>query len=144
MNPSKLTLWHAVDLFVSQLPLSKEKVEAAFGLPLRETSRNTHMVFFESPRAIELADDGNIATLDLRLSPDNKGAGLLLLALNGVCIGVDQVHARYPNLVVTDLPRGRSAQEVTTFTASLPWGTLAFGYRERIPGRLAYLTIDPE
>ncbi|GCB02652.1 hypothetical protein [Ralstonia sp. SET104] len=144
MNQSKLTLWQAIDLFVSQLPFSKEKLEASLGFPLLETSRNAHMAFFESPRAIDLADNGKIAMLDLRLSTDNKGAGFLLLALNGVSIGVDEVHARYPNLIVTDLPRGRSPQEVTTLTASLPWGTLAFGYRERIPDRLAYLTIDPE
>lgn len=144
MNQSKLTLWQAIDLFVGRLPFSKEKLEAVLDFPLLESSRNTHMVFFESPRAIDLADNGKIAMLDLRLSTDNKGSGFLLLALNGVCIGVDQVHARYPNLIVTDLPRGRSPQEVTMFTASLPWGTLAFGYRERTPGRLAYLTIDPE
>jgi hypothetical protein len=60
----------------------------------------------------------NITAIELRLSKDNDGmAPLLNFSPSGQCITLDTVKKHYPQLRLTDYPRGRSENEVTSYTA---------------------------
>ncbi|STQ11258.1 Uncharacterised protein [Enterobacter cloacae] len=70
------------------------------------------------PDDVRLAEDMRITGIDLRVSKERDGmAPLLSFSPSGQCITLDAVKKHYPELVLTDYPRGRSGNEVTSYTA---------------------------
>ena len=87
-------------------------------LSFKMTRQNEYINFYNADD-IKLADGTNITAIELRLSKDNDGMAPLLnfSPSSGQCITLDTVKKRYPQLRLTDYPRGRSEDEVTSYTA---------------------------
>ena len=139
----RVTLWEAVDALAAQVPFSKGNVEATLSLSLRErvVPSNPLFDFFEGA-GLRLRDGELVSNVDLRVKKDDPRIGLLVLSLEGACIRIEDVRARYGALDLTDFSRGRSLDESTSFSTAQRWGKLSFGFKERNPDCLAYVVLD--
>ncbi|MCC8397431.1 hypothetical protein LJ656_33245 [Paraburkholderia sp. MMS20-SJTR3] len=143
-----MTLWQTVEALVQQIPFTKTKVENLLLTPLavkdasRSPIQNTAFQFYIAG-PIRLSDDTTISRVDLRIRHKAGHPGFLVLNLEGACVGLETVRAHYSDLKVTDRPRGRSLDEVTSYTATLQWGELSFSFKERNPTCLWSLAFDP-
>ncbi|MGV2288491.1 hypothetical protein AAHK20_07220 [Trinickia sp. YCB016] len=143
-----MTLWQTIEVPVQQIPFTKTKVESVLsvGLDDKDTSnvaiKNTAFAFFVGG-PIKLSDDVVIGNVDLRIRHKEGHPGFLVLNLAGSCIGLDAVRAHYGDLKITDFPRGRSLDEVTSHTTALEWGELSFSFKERNPDCLSSIAFAP-
>lgn len=144
MARPKMTLWQAIGALARQVPFSQAKLENTLGTRLSEASRNEYTIFLKNESPITMTEDGRIAQVDLRLGMKHGAPGFLVLNLDGGCISLDAVRAHYRDLRITDTPRGHSLDEVTSHSASLPWGELSFSFKERNPNCLSSVAFDPK
>ena len=138
----QMNLWQAIDELAKQIPFSKDKVENVLSVRLNEVEHNTYRVFLEGG-PVDFADGRRIANVDLRVGFDPGNLGFLVLSIEGACVSLEQVRARYGSLEVTDRPRGRSLDEMTSHSIQLPWGKLSFGFTVRNPECLASIVLNP-
>ncbi|AXV72693.1 hypothetical protein CJO75_00075 [Ralstonia solanacearum] len=145
MTRSKMTLWQAIDALAQQVPFTKAKIESLLSTQFVETGSSPNGIsqYFES-HSVTLSDGVVIETVDLRTQHQSSHPGFMVLKLSGPCISFDMVRSHYGNLEVTDVPRGRSLEESTTHSTTLPWGRLSFSFKERNPGCLASVTFKPK
>ncbi|MGN8083624.1 hypothetical protein [Variovorax sp. 22077] len=147
MNPqatTTLTLWQTIDTLAAQLPFSTQNVGRTLSTTLSDTlaaGGNVFQFFEGSP--VRLADGTELARIDLRIKREDASKGFLVLELKGRCVPLGEVRQHYAALEITDVPRGRSLDEATTFTATPEWGRLSFGFTERNPDCLAFVAFDP-
>eukprot|EP01113_Clastostelium_recurvatum_P007325 TRINITY_DN13407_c0_g1_i1.p1 TRINITY_DN13407_c0_g1~~TRINITY_DN13407_c0_g1_i1.p1 ORF type:complete len:171 (-),score=26.88 TRINITY_DN13407_c0_g1_i1:51-563(-) len=52
-----------------------------------------------------------------------------------------EIQRRHGPLELSEVPRGRSLDEKTSFSRAEPWGRVSFGFTERDPDRLATITL---
>ncbi len=142
---TQMTVWQALEAITQQMPLSKSKVESLFATQFVESDNtgNEAFHFYKSGR-VALSSDVAIATIDLRIKRAGGHPGFLALQLEGACISLDEVREKYSKLEITDVPRGRSLDDVTSHTAALTWGELSFSFKERRPQCLSSITFDPK
>ncbi len=140
----KMTLWQAIDALAAQIPFSEAKVESVLGTRMSEVRRNAYTAFLQNERPVVLEGNRRIALVDLRLGMEAGDPGFMVLNLDGGCISLDAVRAHYRELRITDTPRGHSLDEVTSHSASLPWGELSFSFKERNPNCLSSVAFDPK
>ena len=147
MNPqatTTLTLWQTIETLAVQLPFSTQNVGRTLSTTLSDTlaaGGNVFQFFEGSP--VRLADGTELARIDLRIKREDASRGFLVLELKGRCVPLAEVRQHYAALDITDVPRGRSLDEATTFTAMPGWGRLSFGFTERNPDCLAFVAFDP-
>ena len=138
-----MTVWEAIALLARQSPFTKEKVETALGVELvaPEDAGNEFFAFYRQSRELALAS-GALHAIDLRVQRGG-GPGFLLVHLRGACIALEAVREHYPVLHITDMPRGRSLDEATTYSSTDRWGKLSFMFGERDPACLARIAFAP-
>ena len=146
MKQLSTTLWQTIDTLAQQIPFRRAKVERTLGIAL-SASDPRQFVIQPSFQPLEggpvrLAD-GVVIDIDLRVRQEESHPGFLVLRVAGTCIGLDAVRAHYATLRVTDHPRGRSWDEVTSYTTVLPWGELSFSFAERNPDCLSSVAFAP-
>lgn len=145
MTQQKMTLWQAIDALSHQIPFSKVKVEKLLSTHLTETDEGGNDVFqFFKSSPVDLLDGVVIENVDLRIKRIGPNPGFLVLNTGGSCITLDDVRAHYKDLRVTDRPRGRSLDEVTSHTTTLPWGDLSFSFKESNRECLASVVLNPQ
>lgn len=144
MTQPTMTLWQAIDAMAKQIPFSQAEVENALGTPMTEVRRNAYTIFLQNEHPVSLSEGGRIAQVDLRLGMEAGDPGFMVLSIDDACVSLDAVRAHYNDLTITDRPRGRSLDEVTAYSASLAWGQLSFGFKERNPKCLASVALDPK
>ncbi len=145
MTQSKMTVWQAIDALTQQIPFSKTKIENLLSTQLTETDDGGNDVFqFFKSNPVKLSDGVMIENVDLRIKRAGPHPGFLVLNIGGSCIGIDVVRSHYGDLKITDTPRGRSPDEVTSHSAMLRWGELSFSFKERNPNCLASIAFDPK
>ncbi|MEZ0190469.1 hypothetical protein AB9X41_14670 [Ralstonia solanacearum] len=145
MTQPKMTVWQAIDALTQQIPFSKTKIENLLSTRLIETDEGGNDVFqFFKSNPIKLSDGVVIENVDLRIKRTGPHSGFLVLSVGGSCIGIDAVRTHYSDLRITDTPRGHSLDEVTSHSASLPWGELSFSFKERNPNCLSSVAFDPK
>jgi hypothetical protein len=145
MTQQKMTLWQAIDALSHQIPFSKVKVEKLLSTRLTETDEGGNDVFqFFKSSPVDLLDGVVIENVDLRIKRIGPNPGFLVLNTGGSCITLDDVRAHYKDLRVTDRPRGRSLDEVTSHTTTLPWGDLSFSFKESNRECLASVVLNPQ
>jgi len=89
-----------------------------FPLPVQLASENEFVKFYKADTH-SLADATKISDIDLRLSKDNRSmAPFLLFSYSGRCITLNDIKSQYHTLVLTDYPRDRSENEVSSYTTS--------------------------
>jgi len=143
-----MTLWQTIDTLAQQIPFTQAKIERLLGVALSDTDPRTLVFQPTSSRFLEggpvtLANDVEIENVDLRVKHREGHPGFLVLNLSGRCIDLGTVRVHYLNLRVTDRPRGRSLDEVTSYTTVLPWGELSFSFKERNPDCLSSIAFAP-
>ena len=138
-------IWQAIEALVQQIPFSKQKVEAALSTVLTEKEDDFNKLFlFYKSAPIQLTEGLVISGVDLRIKREGGHPGFLVLAVEGACITPAQLREHYKELQITQVPRGRSLEEETTFTQTLPWGKLSFGFKERNRDCLASIVFEPQ
>ncbi|WP_295982355.1 hypothetical protein [uncultured Variovorax sp.] len=139
-----MSLWLAIDMLVAQIPFSKEKVESVVATQLSDTHAPGGQVFqFFEGTPVRFEDGVEASKFDLRIKREGAHPGFLVVDVQGRCVPLDEVRRHYADLAITDVPRGRSMEEATSYTATLGWGRLSFGFREKNPGCLAFVVFDP-
>jgi hypothetical protein len=140
-----MNLWQTIEAVTKQMPFSKEKMEALLSTSLFETDYTGNDVFrfYESNR-VELTERVAISKVDLRIKRTGDHPGFMVLNIEGTCISLDEVRRHYGKMTITDHPRGRSPDEVTSHSAILDWGKLSFSFKERNPDCLSSIAFDPK
>ncbi len=144
MNEISTTIWQTIEALIGSVPFSKDKVERELGIRLVDTEASGSDLFqFLEGGPVQLAEGVGIQEVDLRLKREGPHPGFLVLELEGRGISFDEVLRHYAELRLTGVPRGRSLDEHTSYTAKLDWGELSFGFGESNPACLAYVAFDP-
>jgi len=141
MDLQHTTLWQIIEILGDQPSLSPDKIKQVLPTDFSKRRRSAYTSFYDGG-PLYLADQINIEAIDLRVRLMNEAQGLIALEISGFCVTLEQVRVHYPDLVLTDIPRGRSLDEKTYWTAYLPWGELSFGFKERNPDCLASVVIN--
>ncbi|MCF8581206.1 hypothetical protein L2X67_15415 [Enterobacter ludwigii] len=110
-------VWKFISLMSDSLSTLSVMNLSAAPLQFKMIKDNEYINFYNT-EDIQLADGTNITDIGLRLSKESGGAAPLLnFSPSGQCITLDTVKKHHPQLVLTDYPRGRSENEVTSYTA---------------------------
>ena len=144
ITQATVNLWQAIDDVSKQIPFTQAKIESALDTPMCEVRRNADTIFFQNERPVSLSDGERIAQVDLRLGLGAGDPGFVVLNLDDGCVSLRAVQVHYNDLKISDTPRGRSLDEVTAYSASLPWGMLSFGFTARSPECLASVAFAPK
>ncbi|MED9398368.1 hypothetical protein [Escherichia marmotae] len=57
---------------------------------------------------------------------------------------MSEVKAQYPQLKITQAPRGGSLDDETVFTSVSAWGGISFGFKEKNRDCLAAIIFEPK
>lgn len=139
-----LSVWQLIeDMQATAFTLAG--VEKLLGQSLIEQTQQSTVSFqFFAGQQLALAGNVNVVEIDLRLPRSTtSNPGMLALHLGGECITMQQVRQQFSELDVTDIPRGESPEEATTFTATTAWGGVSFGFQEKKPDCVGYLVFNP-
>lgn len=145
MNHLSANLWETVQSLEGKVPFSREAVESLLGsLAAVEQAANPPFSFYRAG-PLELVDKTLIEEVDLRVgNGENAGKSLLGLSISGASPTREDVRARFPDLQVTQMPRGHSLEEKMYFTSIRSWGELSFGFKEGAPDALASIVFEPK
>jgi hypothetical protein len=139
-----LTLWDAVEALAVLGPLTKESVQTLLSAELAETDQKGNDIFqFYGSQPISLADGSVIDNADLRVKRKGFHPGFLVLRLAGRCVSLNEVRGRYSPLTLSDIPRGRSLDDATAYTALTDWWELSFSFKERERECLSSIAFKP-
>jgi hypothetical protein len=69
---------------------------------------------------------------------------ILSLADDAACFTRKRIEQTYPDIFLTDVPRGRSMEDKAYFTTKRPWGELSFGFKEKRRDCLSSIVFIPE
>ena len=131
-----------IDIKTSTPTLSIRNIDS-FPLALNLIKQNEYINFYQAPSLV-LKDGSKISDIDVRLSKDhNDNNSFLSFTLQGQCISLDTVKKHYPELRLTDVPRGRSQNEVTSHTtpADIHGQAVTFSFAETLPDCLHRVVI---
>ncbi|ENN6801861.1 hypothetical protein EKN82_09720 [Enterobacter ludwigii] len=145
-NSEKKDLW----AFISQMSASLKtlSVTSLNDIPLHFTymKNNAYMNLYHADD-FKLLEGTSITTIDLRVSKENDGmAPLLNFSPSGQCITLQTVKKHYPQLTLTDYPRGRSENEVTSYTApkDMNGQKVSFSFTVKKPDCLSSVVISAD
>jgi len=143
MKIQNTSLWQLIGTLGNHPSLLPDKIKQV--LPIEFVTRNNNGYFssYDGGRLL-LLDKIDIAAVLLRVRNENEARGMVSLYLDpsGACITPDDVHGHFPDVVITDHPRGHSLDEQTYWSIQQPWGELSFGFKERNPDCLASVVLD--
>ncbi|HHA1913552.1 TPA: hypothetical protein ACOEDZ_000051 [Enterobacter asburiae] len=143
-DAQKKDLW----MFISGMSASLRSlsVTSLSNAPLsfKITKQNEYINFYKADD-FKLDDGTSITEIGLRLSKYNGDmAPLLNFSPSGQCITLDTVKKHYPQLTLTDYPRGRSESEVTSYTApkDMNGQKVSFSFTVKNPDCLGSVVIS--
>ncbi|MCK6786500.1 hypothetical protein L8S61_05605 [Enterobacter roggenkampii] len=145
-DAQKKDLWMFISGMSASLKTLSVTTLSNAPLSFKMTRQNEYINFYNADD-IKLADGTNINAIGLRLSKDNGGmAPLLNFSPSGQCITLDTVKKHYPQLTLTDYPRGRSENEVTSYTApkDMNGQKVSFSFTVKNPDCLNSVVISAE
>lgn len=139
------SIWQVITNIQELGALSLSNTETLLNQTLTEEVEHSNEYFqMYKGRPVQLAGGTVITSIDLRLPKAPSGnPGLLSLNLEGSCINYSQVKQLFPTLVITSTPRGGSLEEATAHTSTSIWGKVIFGFREKRPDCVGYVTFRP-
>ncbi|WP_420300564.1 hypothetical protein [Enterobacter sp. BNK-8] len=146
-DAQKKDLWMFISGMSASLKTLSVTTLSNAPLPFKMTRQNEYINFYNADD-IKLADGTNITAIELRLSKDNDGMAPLLnfSPSSGQCITLDTVKKHYPQLTLTDYPRGRSENEVTSHTArkDMNGQKVSFSFTVKNPHCLGSVVISAD
>lgn len=142
VNPTPTTLWKVVEQIVHQTPADKVKLERVLMTNLRaERNSFNDLYYFFVSDPILLQNDVVLSQVRLAVKKDDSAVSSVGLGISGPCITRPQVTNQFGALTLIDAPRGRSLDEATTYSATMDGVALSFGFKERAPDCLAFVSI---
>jgi hypothetical protein len=145
-NMKSNDIWGFItDIKVPTLNLTVQNVNS-FPVALRLIKTNEYTHFYQAT-SFELKDGSTVSDIDVRLSKDRNDHGpFLSFTWSGQCISLDTVKKHYPELRLTDVPRGRSENEVTSHTtpADKQGQEITFSFAETQPDCLHRVIISSQ
>lgn len=115
-------------------------------LTFRLFKKNEYIHFYKA-EPVKLADGLLISAIELRLSKEQQDMRpMLIFSLLNQCITIDSVKEHYHDLKMTDYPRGRSENEVTSFStpADTNGKKISFSFTVKDPDCLARVVITAD
>lgn len=138
-----MQLWILVNQLVRTVPFTRQRVADVLDMTLTLRSDNEYMTQYRGKRML-LADDVIIIDVDLRVAkPEHPHPGFLIIYTGGTCVTLKNIKEQYPVVNLTDIPRGRSDDEKTTYTAINDWGKLHFMFTQQTEDCLAGISLEP-
>lgn len=135
-----------IDRIVGQVDRAKAidrvTVEKITGTKLSQSAENNNYLTYQS---------NNVQADTLKLSvelrePNRNGdptnGSLLILRILSGCPARSVVEARYTPWTISNVPRGGSLDEETSWSRRETWGKLSFGFAERSPDCLSTIVFD--
>jgi hypothetical protein len=113
-------LWDVVDAVATHIPLTSD----TFGQALGATMVPTYSSEWEGSGKVQLADEIQILRSELRIG-DNSSA-IAGFFVTGRCVTVDEVKSHYPDVRITQTPRGPKQGPPLTWSTDQSWGELNF------------------
>ncbi|ELY4128882.1 hypothetical protein ACU9IM_003994 [Cronobacter malonaticus] len=109
-------------------------------------SQNEYINFYRAKDVVFTAA-GKLTDIELRLSRDPQEKTLLFIShWQGRCLTLNDVKQHYPELTITDTPRGHSQNEVTSYTtpAGASGEAVTFSFSAKTPDCLNDVIISRE
>lgn len=145
-NMQSKDLWHFIsEMSVAVKKISIQRLDSA-PLSFSLTDSNEYINFYRA-RRLTLADSTHIDEIELRLSKaQGEMAPLMSFQPQGQCIALTEIQKHYPKLSLTDYPRGKSENEVTSYTtaADANGQVITFSFRAIKPDCLSQVVITAE
>lgn len=139
-----MTLWQLIDNAIQQIPFTRAKLESSLGTQLAPSDNSSNDAFeLWMGGHAKLQDGVEIGNVDLRVKKVGPHPGFLVLGLAGNCVTLSEVRSHYPDMKMTESPRGRSLDDTTAYTSQLAWGSLSFSFSERKPECVSSIAFDP-
>lgn len=141
LNMQNINLWQLIDVLTEYPSFAPSDLSTVLPVGFVQASRRSSFTVYRGGAA-SLAEGVELASVEVRSDHEDARLGLISIQLTGICVTLAQVREHYPDIVLSDTPRGRSLEEVTGFSAVKPWGKVSFGFKERNRECLATVTID--
>jgi len=143
MKIQNTSLWQLIDMLGNHPSLVPDKIMQSLPIAFLKRNNNGYFSSYDGGR-LSLIDQVDIEAVLLRVRHEDEARGMVSLYLDpsGACVTLDEVHKHYPEVVITDHPRGHSLDEQTYWSIQQPWGELSFGFKERNPECLASVVLD--
>ncbi|WP_420275562.1 hypothetical protein [Enterobacter asburiae] len=145
-DAQKKDLWMFISGMSASLKTLSVTTLSNAPLSFKMTRQNEYINFYNADD-FKLDDGTSITEIGLRLSKDNGDmAPLLNFSPSGQCITLDTVKNHYPQLTLTDYPRGSSENEVTSYTApkDMNGQKVSFSFTVKNPDCLDSVVISAE
>ncbi|QHM76798.1 hypothetical protein [Mixta tenebrionis] len=142
-NMTTTALWDFInDISASVKQMTVNNVtQSSLGFTL--VKENPEVNFYQA-KTLNLHDSGKAEHFDLRLSKAPDGVKpFLSFSWRGECFSLDTIKQHYPQLGLTGVPRGRSENEMTSYTtpADKDKQTITFSFKANKPDCLSRVII---
>lgn len=135
-------LWGMVAEVMNERSFTRTGIEKIMGVHFKEESKTDAQISFSSSGPA--LDNIRIDKVNLRNSSIATRSGILVLDISGSCVPLSEVKAQYPQLKITQAPRGGSLDDETVFTSVSAWGEISFGFKEKNRDCLAAIIFEPK
>ncbi|MGL4861074.1 MAG: hypothetical protein ACRC5A_15360 [Enterobacteriaceae bacterium] len=137
------SIWSLITHLSSALSDPSWKPEQLLSVPLILQNENEYYTIYES-EGFPLTDEVSVEKTHLRRkgAPDYEMI-LFIINLAGKGITLQEIKQHYPKLSITDIPRGRSIYEVTSYSSEPDQHgrVISFNFEERSPEQLKSVVI---
>lgn len=142
MDPTMSALNQLVERFSAAAPIDRHRAERILGVPLHHRDSTKTQAIWQ---ARDIRSGPLTLAVELRESVAGSGGtpgALLAIDVTSGCVHAEDVAAHYKPWTLTDIPRGRSLDEQTSWSREERWGRLSFGFAERRPECLASIVFE--
>lgn len=132
---NSIKFWQFINNVKLQLPYGLEQVTHLFNGPFFSQAENDTFITYENKGLIHVGEV-NIESIEARVfRKNNKVPFLLSFQVGGTCITLAELKQNYSDLTLTDVPRGRSLEEETSYSTVKYSNNvkLSFGFAEKNP-----------
>ncbi|EOC3070562.1 hypothetical protein ABUP50_003095 [Cronobacter malonaticus] len=143
---SSASLWQFISTMRSSLADINVVTLNRAPLTFQLDSQNEYINFYRAEDVVFTAA-GKLTNIELRLSRDPQEKTLLFIShWQGACLTLNDVKQHYPELTITDTPRGHSQNEVTSYTtpAGASGEAVTFSFSAKTPDCLNDVIISRE
>ncbi|AYM89876.1 hypothetical protein D9980_04365 [Serratia sp. 3ACOL1] len=142
-----INFWRFVNSVKVQLPEGLAQIAHFFNGAFVVEDENDVFISYKNKNFM-LDGKVNIENIGAKVfRKNNKNAPYLLtLQVSGICITLPEVKQHYSDLTITDVPRGRSLEEETSYTTVRYSNNvkLSFGFAEKKPDCLRSIVFSVE
>jgi len=141
MNLNNTTLWYLIGALSDEHDFTLEIIEKLFQNNFVVRHHATSFATYEGG-PVRLSDQIKLEKIELRVGHADGIGKLMTLDISGACITFKDVYMHYPNIVLSEIPRGNSFNEATFYSFQQPHEKLSFGFKENNPECLSMVVFN--